>query len=132
MMGFDFSGIRDVSENKYAAMMKEGAEGLSIWAFFLLIPFLIYHIIVNKAASLFSIKSLLVLVGAELVFCISTFLGSFVLSTVTLPILLPFVSETRGNLRIAQNIQTTILMLYWVSLLLATWFFAKFSVSYFF
>ncbi len=56
-MTFGATGISDLSDNKYAAAMRELAEGLSGWSGLLLLPFVIYQVIVHKAASLFSIKS---------------------------------------------------------------------------
>lgn len=66
-MSFAVTGISDLSNNKYAAAMKELANGLAGWSGLLLLPFLIYQIITNDNASLFSVKSFLVILICEIV-----------------------------------------------------------------
>jgi len=64
----DSTGIADLSNNRYGAVMRELAEGLSGWSSLLLIPFLFYQIVTHNTASIFSLKALLVFLLAEMVF----------------------------------------------------------------
>ncbi|MCK5603266.1 hypothetical protein KAR91_15390 [Candidatus Pacearchaeota archaeon] len=127
-MSFGVTGIGDFSNNKYAAAMKELANGLAGWSGLLLLPFLIYQIVANDSASFFSLKSLLVILAGEIVFVIAAHFGNIILATITLPLVMPF--GMKGKIAIAQNIQTTILVVFGLSLCVFAWFFASYSVSY--
>ena len=127
-MSFGVTGISDYSDNKYAAAMKELANGLAGWSGLLLLPFLIYQIVANDIASLFSVRSLFVIIISEIIFVVVARFGNIILATITLPIVMPFGMKSR--IAIAQNIQTTILVLFGLSLCVFAWFFASYSVSY--
>jgi len=127
-MSFGVTGIGDLSNNKYAAAMKELANGLAGWSGLLLLPFLIYQIIANDSASLFSVRSFLVILIGEIVFVIAAHFGNIILATITLPLVMPF--AMKGKIALAQNIQTTILAVFGLSLCAFAWFFASYSVSY--
>jgi hypothetical protein len=58
-MNLGITGISDLSQNKYAAVMKELANGLAAWSGIFLLFFFVYQIATNESVSLFSWKSLL-------------------------------------------------------------------------
>jgi hypothetical protein len=127
-MIYGVSEIGDLSNNKYAAAMKERANGLAGWSGLLLLTFLIYQIVASESASLFSVRSFLVVLIGEIVFVIAAHFGNIILATITLPLVMPF--GMKGKIAIAQNIQTTILVIFGLSLCVFAWFFASYCVSY--
>lgn len=106
--------IGDFSNNKYAAAMKELANGLVGWSGLLLIPFLIYQIILNKSALVFSLKSFGIVLACEVVFVVLARLGNAVFAAITLPFVVPF--SMKGKITIAQNVQMSLLVIFGLSL----------------
>ena len=131
-MAFSETGISDYPSNKYAAAMRELAEGLLLGSGMLLLLFLTFQIIVNDPASLISIKpmtkAIWVIIIGETVFVIASKLASQGLAAINTFLLTPLV--TRNKIDIAQNIQYTILAIFGLFLCVAVWFFAGYVVSY--
>jgi len=131
-MAFGETGISDLSNNKYAAVMRELGEGLVLGSGTLLLLFLFYHIIANDAASLIviqpMIKALWVVIIGEIVFVIASKLANVALAAMNTLLLTPLV--IRNKIEMAQNIQNTILAIFGVFLCVAAWFFAGYAVNY--
>lgn len=61
-------------------------------------------------------------------FVVAARLGNIILATTILPLVMPF--GMKGKIAVAQNIQTTILAVFGLSVCVAAWFFASYAVSY--
>ena len=122
------SGINDLSGNLYAASMKETANGLVGWSNLLLLLFLVYQLFSHDSASLFSLKSFLVILGCEIIFAIVVRLANMIYAALLLPIdmVLLFKEKIRAN----QNINSTALVLFGLAVCVSSWYFAKYSISY--
>jgi len=131
-MAISGTGISDYPSSKYAAAMRELAEGLVLGAGLLLLPFLTFQIIVNDAASLISIKpmikALLVIIIGETVFVIASRLANEGLAAMNTLLLTPLV--IRNKIDMAENIQYTILAIFGFFLCGAAWFFAGYVVNF--
>lgn len=127
-MSLNTTGIGDFSNNKYAGAMKELANGLAGWSGFLLLPFLIYQVVSNHSASLFSLKAFFVILAGEIIFVIASHIANMIFSAIIIPLILPF--SMKGKMAIAQNIQTTFLAIFSLFLCIVSWFFALYSVNY--
>lgn len=120
--------LTNLSHNKYAAVMKETARGLFGWSSVLMLVFVIYQITANVNAYLFSLKSLVVVVIGEIVFGLLSFIANMLFAAIIMPVVVPFM--LRDKCVIAQNIQTTMLAIFSLSLCMFSWFFASFVVDY--
>jgi hypothetical protein len=127
-MNLSVADIGDLSNNKFAAVMRQLAEGFSGWAGLLLLPFLIYRIVANDAASLVSLKALLVIVGGDLAFVIAAKVANVLLASVLAVLIAPLVMKQQ--IEIAQNVQNTILAIFGLFLCFAAWFYATYAVHY--
>lgn len=127
-MGIIERSLANLSHNKYASVMKEIARGLFGWSSVLMLVFVIYQITANVNAYLFSLKSLVVVVIGEIVFGLLSFIANILVMAIIMPVVVPFM--LRDKCVIAQNIHTTMLAIFSLSLCMFSWFFASFVVDY--
>lgn len=122
--------LADLSDNKYAASMRELAIGLGGWSGFLLPLFYLYQIFVTESAQFFSWKTLILVVVGELLFVllwkISNLLVAFVAALLIMPVM------NSGKVVTAQNIQNTWMAVFGLLVCVAAWFFASYTTRYMF
>jgi len=121
-------GLGDMSNNKYAAVMKELATGLVNLSKFLLPFFLIYQLLTNDDVSLFSLTTILVIFGVEVVYLVALPVSNAIFALVMTPFVAPF--AFMNKVRFAQNIQTSLLVVFGVSVCFGSWFIAEYVVNY--
>lgn len=124
------SGIADLSDNKYAASMRELAEGLASWGGLLLPFFYVYQIIALEGAHFFSWKTLMLIVGGSLLFNLLWKLCNALVAFIAALLIVPILHS--GNLVNAQNIQNTWMAVFGLLVCVAAWFFASYSTRYIF
>lgn len=120
--------IGDTSNNKYANVIKELANGLAAWSGILLLPFVLYFLYINSNASLFSFKAILVILGCEIFFTILVRIANLILSYGIGIFFVPFI--LKGIIRPIQNIQATVMLIFSITCLIGAWYFAKYIVNY--
>lgn len=128
MTNHNSTGIADLSQNKYANVLREISNGLTSWAGLLLIPFILYFTYQNEEASIFSFMTLLIIVGAEIVFQITVFLSNAILSLIMSLLFAPFIMK--NIIKPIQNIQNTVLLIFAIIVLIGSWFFSEMAVNY--
>ena len=121
-------GIADLSQNRYSNVLREVSNGIISWAGILLIPFILYFTYQNEEASIFSFMTLLIIIGAEIIFKIAVFSCNAILSIFMSIVFLPFI--LKNIIKPIQNIQNTILLAFSVVVLMLSWFFSKMAVDY--
>ena len=123
-------GIADLSNNKYAAAMRELANGLGGWSGFLLPLFYLYQLLTLENAHFFSWKTLVLLLGGELLFVLSWKLSNILVAFLAALVIAPIVNS--GKLMLAQNIQNTWMAIFGFLVCVAAWFFASYTTHYMF
>ena len=126
-MDDDKFGLRDYTDNKYAACARELGDGLGGWSSLFLIPFSIYRIYACPTASLLTLKGFIVVIAAGVAFAILAKIINAILALFLALILSPLLGHAK--LRTVQNIQTTFIAGFGFALCVATWFFAKLAVK---
>jgi len=129
-MTTESTGISDLSNNRYAAVMRELANGLSGWSGLLLVPFLIYQIVAHDSATLLSFKALLVIIFGSIAFTLVAKVANLLFAAILTPLVVPFAMNNK--IEMAQNIQNTMLAIFGLSLCVAAWFFSEYLVNYLF
>jgi len=124
----DPTGISDLSNNRYAAVMRELAHGLSGWSGWLLVPFLIYQIVAHDSATLLSFKALLVIIFGSIAFTLVAIVAGRLFAPILTPLVVPFAMNNK--IEMAQNIQNTMLAIFGLSLCIVAWFFSGHAVNY--
>lgn len=120
--------IFHLSGNEYAVCLRQIAEALSFWSGLLLIPFLIYHMSTNEAASIFSLGAFFLVLSAEIIFVVMAKLANLLLASVLAGIALMMMKK--GEISLAQNVQSTTLALFGVGLCISAWFFSDVYVDH--
>lgn len=120
--------VSDLSGNKFAASMRELANGLAGWSVILLLLFYLWNIGVNEQAKFISFKTVGLMLAGELVFVLASKLANIVFAAALTSVLLPIV--LKGSVRLTQNIQNSALALFGIGLCIAAWYFAVYSVRY--
>ena len=123
-------GIADLSHNKYAAAMRELAQGLGGWSGLLLPPFYLYQLLTLENTHLFSWKTLGLMLGGPLVFFLTWKFCNLLVAFVVAVIILPLCNG--GKLVMAQNIQNTWMAIFGFMVCVAAWFFASYTTRYMF
>ena len=121
-------GPADLSGNQYAALMKELAEKLSEIAPLLLLGFLFWQIGTTDEASFLSVRAVLLVIAAELVFVGASLVANVVLAAVIATVSMPLVLI--GYVRLMQNLSNSLLVLFGVALCVGAWFFAIYATHY--
>lgn len=124
----DSGSIGDLSDNKFAAAMRELANGLAGWSSILLLIFYLWLIGTNDQAHFLSIKALLLVVLGEFVFVVLSKVANLLFAAFITFLALPF--ALKGKTRETQNVQNSILALFGLGLCIGAWFFAKYSFEY--
>jgi hypothetical protein len=127
-MNLGITGISDLSQNKYAAVMKELANGLAAWSGIFLLFFFVYQIATNESVSLFSWKSLLLIIVGETAFVFAVRVVNIVYAAIVALLFTPL--AMKGKIALAQNIQMSLLAVLGLFLCVAAWFFAEFGFNY--
>lgn len=122
--------IADLSSNKYAASMRELANGLGGWSGILLPFFYLYQIKTLENAYFFSWKTLVLVLGGELIFVLVWKLANIVLAFIAALLIAPVINS--GRLVMAQNIQNTWMAIFGLLVCVASWFFASYTARYMF
>ncbi len=121
--------LSDYSENYYAGVMKELANGLFVWSSLLLTPFVLYQISTHETASIFSLYTFLVIACCEFVFVITAQLCNFFQAAV---VSAPLVAWFRNKEKMtwAQNYGSTVGVAFGLVACMLAWLFAKYLVNY--
>lgn len=120
--------IGDLSQNKYANVLREISNGNISWAGFLLIPFILYFIYQTEEASILSFMTIIIIIGAEISYKIIVSVANFILSVTMSFLFLPFL--LKNIVRPIQNIQNTILFIFSIIVLIGSWYFSQIAVNY--
>lgn len=126
--GITPGGPADLSNNRFAASMKELANGLFGWASLLLFVFLLWQVGSTDHAKLFSLRTLLLVVLAELLFVVVALVANIVFAAFLAVIATPLALS--GRVRVAQNFQGVMLAIFGVGLCIGVWFFARYATRY--
>lgn len=87
--------IADLSSNKYAASMRELAEGLGGWSGIFLPLFYLYQIKTLENAHFFSWKTLVLVLGGELIFVLAWKFANIVLAFIAALLITPVINSGR-------------------------------------
>lgn len=120
--------IVDLSDNKYAASMRQLAEGLTGWAGLLLLLFYLYQIFTLENAQFLSWKTLVLVLGGEVIFVLGWKLANIVLAFIAALLITPM--SRSGKLVMAQNLQNTWMAIFGLLVCVASWFFASYTARY--
>ena len=123
-------GIADLSKNKYAAAMRELANGLGGWSGLLLPPFYLYQLFTLDNAHFFSWKTLVLILGGSLLFVLLWKLSNLLVAFFVALLILPLGNS--GKLVLAQNIQNAWMAIFGFLVCVAAWFFASYTTHYMF
>ena len=122
--------IADLSDNKYAAAMRELANGLGGWSGYLLPLFYLYQLFTLENAHFFSWKTLVLMLGGELFFVLAWKLCNLLVALLAALLITPILNS--GKLVMAQNIQNTWMGIFGLLVCVAAWFFASYTTHYMF